>query len=87
MKIKLTVHIHYRKDHWKEEGEFQIMYASLPNELTLTYIGEQEVEVEVPSRAKLIAKQLAALEKLKQRAMYNNQKEVAEIDNRINKTF
>jgi hypothetical protein len=85
MKIKLTAHIHYRKYHWHEEGEFQIMYASLPNDLTLTYIGEQEVEVEVPDSYELIAHQVAALDKLKQKAMHNNQKEIAGINNRISK--
>ena len=72
MKIKLTAHIHFRKYRWDEKGEYQIFYAALLNDDTLTYICEQKVEVEVPDNYDLRSQQVMALEK-----------QVAEINNRI----
>ena len=85
MKIKLTAHIHFRKYHWDEKGEYQILYVALPDDETLTYICAQEVEVEVPDNYDPRAQQVAALEKRKQKVMADYQTMVAEINNRISK--
>jgi hypothetical protein len=50
-----------------------------------TYVGEQEVEVEVPDNYDPRAQQIAALEKQKQKVMADFQKSVAEINERISK--
>lgn len=85
MKIKLTAHIHYRKYHWDAKGEYQILYAALPDDETLSYICKQTVEVEVPDNYDPRAQQVAALEKQKQKIMADYQVMVEEINNRISK--
>jgi hypothetical protein len=85
MKIKLTAHIHFRKYHWDEKGEYQILYVALPDDETLTYICAQEVEVEVPDNYDPRAQQVAALEKRKQKVMADYQKTVTDINEKISK--
>jgi hypothetical protein len=50
-----------------------------------TYVGEQEVEIEVPEDYDPRAQQIAALEKQKQKVMADFQKSVDEINERISK--
>ena len=69
MKIKLTAHIHYRKYPWEGQGEYQLFYARLEDEDTLTYVCEREVEIEVPDDHDPRAQQIAALEKKKLEVM------------------
>ena len=83
MKIKLTAHIHYNKYYWEDEGKFEIWFAKMDDAEHRTYVGEQEVEVEVPDDYDPRAQQIAALEKQKQKVMADFQKSVAEINERI----
>ena len=85
MKIKLTAHIHYSKRHWQDEGEFQIFYIRLDDDDQRTYVGEQEVEVEVPDNYDPRPGQIAALEKQRTKVMADYQKMVTEINDRISK--
>lgn len=85
MKIKLTAHIHYSKRHWQTEGEWQIFYCRLDDDDQRTYVGEQEVEVEVPDNYDPRLDQIAALEKQKLKVMADYQKMVTEINTRISK--
>jgi hypothetical protein len=83
MKITLTTHIHLVKYQWETEGEFQLFSVKLDDTDYRTYVGEQEVEVEVPDDYDPRAQQIAALEKQKQKVMADFQKSVAEINERI----
>jgi hypothetical protein len=74
MKIKLTTHIHFVKYSFS---------VKLDDTDYRTYVGEQEVEVEVPDNYDPRAQQIAALEKQKQKVMADFQKSVAEINERI----
>lgn len=85
MKIKLTAHIHYSKWHWEDKGEFQIFYIRLEDDNQRTYVGEQEIEVEVPDNYDPRAQQIVALEKQKQKVMADYQKMVTDINERISK--
>jgi hypothetical protein len=85
MKIKLTAHIHYRKYSWEEKGEYQLWYAKLDDDDSRTYVGEQEVEVDIPDNYDPRAQQVAALEKYKQKVMADFQRSVSEINDRISK--
>lgn len=85
MKIKLTAHIHHVKYEWDEEGIYQLWFAKLADDDSRTYIGEQEVEVEVPDNYDPRPKQIAALEKQRQKVMADYQKTVTEINDRISK--
>ena len=85
MKIKLTAHVHHVQYPWEDKGMYQLWFAKLDDDDTRTYIGEQEVEVEVPDDYDPRAKQIAALEKQKQKVMADYQKMVNDINEKISK--
>ena len=85
MKIKLTAFLHFRKYAWQKDGEYQIFYARLPDDDTLSYVCEQEVEIEVPDDYDPRAQQIAALEEKKLEDMAHSQKMVTDINDRISK--
>ena len=85
MKIKLTAHIHYSKWDWQDKGEFQIFYCRLGDDDQRTYVGEQEVEVEVPDNYDPRPQQIASLQRQRNKAMADYQKTVDEINERISK--
>ena len=83
MKIKLTAHIHHLKYSWEDEGRFEVFSFKFDDDDSRTYVGEQEVEVEVPDNYDPRAQQIAALEKQKQKVMADYQNMVTEINARI----
>jgi hypothetical protein len=85
MKIKLTAHIHYAKYPWEDQGQFQVFACKMELLEHYLYIGEQEIEIEVPDDYDPRPQQIAALEKQKQKAMADYQKSVTEINDRISK--
>jgi hypothetical protein len=85
MKIKIKVHIHYYKEVWDENGKFEVFSFKFNDEAYRTYVGEQEIEIEIPDNYDPRAQQIAALEKQKQNVMAEYQKTVTEITERINK--
>jgi hypothetical protein len=84
MKIKITAHVHYSKWHWEDKGEYQIFPCKLEDDKQRVYIGEQELEIDVPNDFDPRGQQIAALEKEKQKVMADYQKTVTDINNRIN---
>ena len=85
MKVKTTVHIHYFKYDWDAEGRFEVLSFKVDDDNYRTYIGQQEIEIEVPDDYDPRAQQIAALEKQKQKVMADYQKTVTGINDRINK--
>jgi len=85
MKIKTTVHIHYQKYDWENKGQFQVYSCRLGDGAHRTYVGPQEIEIEVPDDYDPRAQQIAALEAEKKRVMAEYQKTVTDITERINK--
>jgi hypothetical protein len=85
MKIKTTVHIYYSKYSWEDKGEYLVFYAKLKDNEDRTYVGAQEIEIEVPENYDPRAQQIEALEKQKQKVMADYQKTVTEINDRISK--
>jgi hypothetical protein len=83
MQVKTTVHIHFQKYSFDEKGEFQVFSFKLDDAEHRTYVGEQEIEIEVPDNYDPRAQQIAALEKQKQKVMADYQKMVTEINERI----
>lgn len=83
MKIKLTAHIYYAQYSWEQMGQYQIIYVKLEDDEHRTYIGEQEVEIEVPDDYDPRAQKIAALMKKKQKIMADYQRTVTEINDRI----
>lgn len=85
MKIKTTVHIHFQKHSWQTEGKFVVFYVQLDDTQDRTYVGEQEIEIDIPDDYDPRAQQVAALEALKQKVMADYQISVMEINDRISK--
>jgi hypothetical protein len=83
MKIKTTVHIHFQKYTWEDKGDFQVFSCKLEDSDSRTYVGPQEIEIEVPEDYDPRAQQIAALEKHKQKVMADYQNMVTEINARI----
>ncbi len=85
MKVKTIAHIHYSKYPWDDEGRFEVFSFKADDDSYRTYIGAQEIEIDVPNDYDPRAQQIAALEKQKQKVMADYQKTVTEINDRINK--
>ena len=85
MKIKTTAHVHYQKYAWQEKGEYRLASFKLDDTAERTYVGEQEIDVDIPDDYDPRAQQIAALEALKQKVMADYHKSVMEINDRINK--
>ena len=62
-----------------------MFYIQLDDTQDRTYVGPQEIEIEVPDNYDPRAQQIAALETLKQKVMADYQKSVTEINDRISK--
>jgi len=85
MKVMVTIHIFYSQHAWEEKGEYLAFYAKIPDDYARTYVGQQEIEIEVPDNYDPRAQKIAALEKHKQKVMADYQKTVTEINARISK--
>ena len=85
MKLKTTIHIYYTKYEWQDKGDYSVSNYKFDDELNRTYVGQQEVELELPDNYDPRAQQVAALEKQKQKVMADYQKSVNEINDRISK--
>ena len=48
MKIKTTAHVHYQKYAWQEKGEYRLASFKLDDTAERTYVGEQEIDVDIP---------------------------------------
>ena len=85
MKIKTTAHVHYQKYAWQEKGEYRLASFKLDDSAERTYVGQQEIEIDIPEDYDPRAQQIAALEALKQKVMADYHKSVMEINDRIGK--
>lgn len=85
MKINTTVYVYFQKYEWDEKGTYQVYSFKPKDDDTRTFVCEQAVELEVPDNYDPTAKQIAALEAQKERAMADFNKTVMEINTRISK--
>jgi hypothetical protein len=85
MKIKTTVHIFHSKYSWENKGEYLVFYAKVDDDEYRTYVGAQEIEIEVPDDYDPRAGKIAALERKKKQVMADYQKTVNDINERISK--
>jgi hypothetical protein len=83
--IKTTVHVHCEHFSWERTQKFVVYAYKLEDTEHRTYIGPQEVEIEVPTDYDPRKKQIAALEAQKKHAMAEFHKSVSEINDRISK--
>jgi len=85
MKVKITAHIHSLKYSWDNEGAYQVFSWKFDDTDNRTYVGEQEIEVDVPDSYDPRAQQIAALEKQKKKVMADYQEMVTDINDHISK--
>lgn len=85
MKVKTTAHVYHSQYSWQKTGEYLVMYAKIDGDEHRTYVGQQEIEIEVPDNYDPRPQQVAALEKYKQKVMADYQKTVNDINERISK--
>lgn len=85
MKIKATVHIHFCQWPWDKKGEYLIYSNKMDDTEHRTYIGAQEIEVEVPEEYDPRPKKIAFLENQKQKVIAAYHKSVMEINDSISK--
>ena len=85
MKVKTTVHIHYNQFSWESKGDYTVYSCKLDDTEHRTYVGAQEIEIDVPEDYDPRAQKIAALEAHKLKVMADYQKTVTEINARISK--
>ena len=85
MKIKTTVHIHYQKYSWEEKADYRLASFRMDDTEHRTYVGEQEIEIDVPEDYDPRAQQIAALKEQAQKVMADYHKSIMEINDRISK--
>jgi hypothetical protein len=84
MKVKTIIHIFQSQYPWDDVQKYDIFSVKLDDSEHRAYIGEQEIEIEIPDDFDPRAQQIAALEKEKQKVMADFTKTVTDINVRIN---
>jgi hypothetical protein len=85
MKIKTTIHTYYTQYSWEEKGNYEVLSFKTADTEHRTYVGEQEIEIEVPDEYDPRAQKIDALQAQKLKIMADYQKTVTEINARISK--
>jgi hypothetical protein len=85
MKLKATVHVYYEQYSWEEKGKFSVYPFKIDDDEQRSYVGQQQVEIDVPENYDPRAQKVAALEKQKQKVMADYQKTVNTINEKISK--
>ena len=83
MKVKTTIYVHYNQYSWEQKGNYEVFSFKAHDTEQRTYVGEQEIEIDVPDDYDPRAQKIAALEKQKQKVMADYQKTVTDINARI----
>lgn len=84
MKIKVTAHIHYSKYHWEDNAEYVIYSFKVDGSSHMTYVGEQEIEVDIPDNYDPRNQQIAALNAQKEKLNKEFSESVMKINKQIN---
>jgi hypothetical protein len=84
MKIKTTIYIFQSQYPWDDAEKYDVYSVKLGDAEHRTYVGSQEIEIEVPDYFDPRPQQIAALEKEKQLVMAESQQAVTKINHRIN---
>jgi hypothetical protein len=85
MKTTVTAHVHYVKYSWMDKGEFEVAAVRFDDDKNQVYVGEQQVEIEVPDKYDARPQQIAALEKQKRELLASAQIKATEIERDISK--
>ena len=85
MKIIATIHIHYCKYPWEDKAEYVVFSHRMDDDEHRAYIGEQQIEIDVPDGFDPRAQQIASLEEKKRKVAADYQRTVDDINERISK--
>lgn len=85
MKLNTIVHVYFQKYSWEEKGKFSVYPFKIDDSEHLTYVGQQEVKIDVPEDYDPREQQIAALKAQKQKVMADFQKTVDTINEKISK--
>ena len=85
MKIKTITHIHFVKYSWEAQGRFEAISYQVKDDVNYSYVGSQEIEVDVPDHFDPRPAQIAVLEAQKQKMMADFQKAVNTLNEKISK--
>ena len=85
MKIKIMAHVHYQKFEWEEKGQYRIASFKMDDSEDRSYVGQQEVEFDVPENYDPTAQKIAALQVEKEKAQEAFHKSIHQINERISK--
>jgi hypothetical protein len=85
MKIQTIIFVYLRKYHWDDKGTYQVFNWKVPDDDSLTFVCEKEIEIEVPEGYDPTAQMIAALQAKKEKAMSDYNTMAMEIDIRISK--
>ena len=83
--MKITVHIHQSQYSWEDSANYIVYSHKLDDTDYRTYVGEQEIEVEIPENYDPTAQKIAALKKEQEKLQAEFTKSVMEIKDRISK--
>lgn len=85
MKVKTALYVYHTQYDWEDQGRYEAYTFRTDEDECRTFVGEQEVDLEVPDNYDPRARQIAALEKKKLKAMADYQKMVTDINEKISK--
>ena len=85
MKVKTALYVYHTQYPWEDQGSYQAYTWKSDDTATSTFVGQQEVELEIPDNYDPRQQQIAALVASKQALMAEYQKSVTEINERISK--
>jgi hypothetical protein len=83
MKMKTAIYVYYRKYDCDTEGTYQVYSFRASDSKLLTFVCEQEVEIEVPDNYDPTAQKIAALGAEKAKVMADVNETVMKINARI----
>lgn len=85
MKVKTALYVYHNQYAWQDQGTYDAYTWKADDNEIRTFVGQQEVELDIPDNYDPRAQQVAALIASKQALMADYQKSVTEINERISK--
>ena len=85
MKLKTTIHIHFVKYSYETQGRFEAMSYQIKDDTNYSYVGPQEIEVDVPDHFDPRPAQIATLLAKKRQLMAEQEKAITMINEHISK--
>lgn len=85
MKVKTALYVYHNQYPWQEEGDYEAFTFKAENTENRSFVGQQDVELDIPDGYDPRQQQIAALVASKQKLMADYQKSVNDINEKISK--